>query len=353
MSVNNFLSQQRNIDRDGQFAMFDASCNSGTDGYRQLMDINRLILRFDIGVLLEYMGHSGNDSMNNNELNNCDTMFGKMVQTLHGNYLLFNLSILTGLIVLFLYNGVVSSSNIFISGKATKYTDKLEIYSVVMISKDLFLIYNMCKKLFSYSPEYLFHDESASITHIVYNLFKTIVNSIINLNSSYFIATQYQPQKTFESKGKKVDYTMIVSKRTICFIHAISNESNSKENILCSSFILNKTSNLNDNQLNIVETIESYYDLSFTNNTTIQYSRSLIYGLIEANMGLKICSILGDLNKSNTMIKLYNSTITQRFNTKSYVYHDKLIIAGKNYDMNFNFIRSMTSLIFDNMISMQ
>ena len=196
----------------------------------------------------------------------------------------------------------------------------------------------MCIKLIRYQPECLFHDKSASITYNVYNLFKTIVNSILSLNSSYLFVTRYRQQKTFESKGKKVDCTMIVSKRTICFIHITSNESNSKENILCLSFILNKTSNWNDNPLDIVETIEYYYDLSFTNTTTRQYSKSLLY----------IGNILGDLNKSNTMMEFYNSTITQLFNTKSYSYNDKFTIASKNYDMNFKFIRSMTSLIFDN-----
>ena len=133
MSVNNLQNQQRSFDSDGQFAKFDHSCNSSTDGYMQSMDINILIFCFDIGLLLEYTSHSGNDSMNNNRLNNDHIMFGKIVQILHGNYLLFDSSMIIGLIVPFLYNSVVSISNIFISGNATKYTNKLEIFSVAMI----------------------------------------------------------------------------------------------------------------------------------------------------------------------------------------------------------------------------
>ena len=86
MSINDLQNQQRSIDSDAQFAKFDTSYSS-CDGCRQSMDIR---------LVLEYIIHSDSNSMNNNKLNDCDTMFGRIVRILHGNYLLINLSILTG-----------------------------------------------------------------------------------------------------------------------------------------------------------------------------------------------------------------------------------------------------------------
>ena len=230
------------------------TANSNNNNFNPSTDINTLFFCFDIGLLnlFKYTSYSGISGIDNSKLNNCDTMFGGITQIFFINYLLFNLSII-GLVVSILQNIDISSLNILITENNTKYAVKLKIYLVGIMSKDLCSINSAYLKLIINLPESLFYgnrfvsiskslklidiithsNKSATITHTVCNSFETIVILTVNLYSSYLLTvTEYLQQRTFKSKGNKIDYIIFIPKRTIYVnvIHIVNGDLNLKAN---------------------------------------------------------------------------------------------------------------------------
>ena len=92
----------------------------------------------------------------NNKHNNYGTIIGERYfrQIVHANNLLFNSTILLGLIVSIFYILNVSNSSTFITGDRKKYTDKININSGV---KRFMFNIQYVYKLIIYSPESLFY----------------------------------------------------------------------------------------------------------------------------------------------------------------------------------------------------
>ena len=136
--------------------------------YNMSMDINISIHCLDVG-LFELTRYSSIIAINNNNLNNYDTMFGKIYsrQILCSNNSLLTVNISFGLIELRLGNINIVNSNILVTRNITRYTNTFETHSEVVKSIGLYSIFITYMKLIIYPPESLFYGVNVLILSIV------------------------------------------------------------------------------------------------------------------------------------------------------------------------------------------